>query len=93
MRIKNINGTSKNKCNCGSWLQHWKNYSGITPSCCSEINCFKEDIEGAHVQKCNSDMNWYIVPLCKQHNKSLGEIEVDDLTVLIPANIQETCGK
>ena len=27
MRVNNINGTSDNSCNCGSWLDHWKNYS------------------------------------------------------------------
>jgi hypothetical protein len=28
MTVYNINGTSDNTCKCGSWLAHWKNYSG-----------------------------------------------------------------
>lgn len=94
-KVKNINGTSKNNCNCGSWLQHWKNYSGQNAEYCSEKLCLeKAELVGAHVQKSDSkDMSWFIIPLCKTHNKSTGDIEIMDSRKLVSANIKETCNK
>jgi hypothetical protein len=93
-RIKNINGTSQTNCKCGSWLQHWINFSGQNATYCKEITCTKTDLVGAHVQKADStDQNWYIVPLCKDHNKSTGELEIRDGIKLVSANKKETCEK
>jgi len=93
-KIKNINGTSQNKCSCGSWLQHWKNYSNQSVTYCSEKSCTDKKLLGAHVQKANStDEKWYIVPLCAEHNKSVGVIEIVDSVKLVSANKKETCEK
>ncbi|KIX21855.1 hypothetical protein SY27_04005 [Flavobacterium sp. 316] len=96
-KVKNINGTSDNNCNCGSWLQHWKNYSGQKVNWCSEIDCCeKTDLVGAHVQKANSiDMNWYIIPLCKTHNSNsnVDEMEIMSSIRLVLANRKNTCEK
>ena len=93
-KVKNINGTSDNKCLCGSWLQHWKNFSNQTVTYCSEISCLNKDLVGAHVQKSNTiDEHWYIVPLCKTHNKSTSEIEIGDSIKLVSANKKTTCNK
>jgi hypothetical protein len=91
--IKNINGTSDNKCICGSWLKHWEKFSKKTANYCAEKTCIENtDLVGAHVQKANSqDDNWYIVPLCKKHNASVGELEV--VLELVSANKKETCDK
>jgi len=93
-KIKNINGTSDRICRCGSWLKHWENFSGKKATYCSAYGCMqKTDLNGAHVQKATSDMKWYIIPLCKEHNAATGELEVSDSTVFVSANRSETCEK
>jgi hypothetical protein len=94
MKIKNINGTSQTRCVCGSWLDHWKKFSGQTVSYCPVTGCLNTDLVGAHVQKANSsDAKWYIYPLCNAHNKSTSDLEVSDSYNLISANKKETCEK
>ena len=40
-----------------------------------------------------TDMKSYIVPLCKPHNAKHGEIiDINDETILAPANVAKTCG-
>ena len=51
MRVKNINGTSQTVCNCGSWLQHWRNFSNQQATICRALGCGRNDLVGAHVQK------------------------------------------
>jgi hypothetical protein len=53
-KIRNINGTSQKKCNCGSWLKHWEKFSMQTASFCPVENCLEMDLNGAHVQKDDS---------------------------------------
>jgi hypothetical protein len=67
MKIKNINGTAENKCSCGSWLDHWRRFSGQGAYFCSVLGCSSIDLIGAHIQK-NGDQSWYICPLCTSHN-------------------------
>lgn len=95
MKVININGTSSNKCNCDSWLAHWKKFSGQSVTMCVESSCIKTDLVGAHVQKdSTTDKNWYIIPLCTTHNAKRGEnINIADTTKLVSANVSETCGK
>jgi hypothetical protein len=93
-KVKNINGTSQNNCSCGSWLKHWEKFSNQTTRYCVATTCLGKDLVGAHVQKTNSnDQNWYIIPLCKSHNASSGEIEISDSYKLVSANKKETCDK
>jgi len=96
MQVKNIDGTSDKNCSCGSWLDHWKKYSGKdSPTYCSESKCMETDLVGAHVQKyASTDNSWYIVPLCKKHNaKAEGPITLIDSAILVSANKAETCEK
>ena len=94
IRVKNINGTSNTTCKCGSWLKHWKNFSGQITICCIEPSCTNIKLVGAHVQKANStDNEWYIIPLCKEHNKNQDELDVLDTYALVSANKKETCEK
>ena len=94
MKIKNISGTSQNKCTCGSWLKHWEKFSGQSTTYCPAKSCLKKDLVGAHVQKVDSsDNKWYIYPLCTTHNQSTGELEVSDSYKLVSANKKETCEK
>jgi hypothetical protein len=94
MKVTNLNGTSDNKCSCGSWLDHWRKFSGQTvPTYCPEQKCTKKPTVGAHVQKSGSN-SWYIVPLCDDHNKLRGQdLEITSSVALVSANKAETCGK
>ena len=94
MKVKNINGTSQNRCKCGSWINHWENYSGLKATACSAIGCVNKDLVGAHVQKDSIyDSNWYIVPLCNSHNFTNGVINIVYGTKLVSANVANTCDK
>ena len=93
MKIKNINGTSQHKCNCGSWVAHWEKYTGLNAVVCSADGCWEtEHLVGAHVRKdVANDNSWYICLLCNAHNQSESVIEVPDDS-LVSANVAETCG-
>ena len=93
MWVKNVNGTSQNTCKCGSWLDHWKKFSGKTAQYCSEKTCTNKPEVGAHVQKNTSDSSWYIVPLCNEHNRKTSSLELVDSVQLVSANVSNTCGK
>lgn len=94
MKIKNINGTSDADCSCGCWLDHWKKFSGqAIPQYCPEKACLNKNLMGAHVQKAEgTDQKWYIYPLCCEHNKAQGTLEVSDAYKLVSANKADTCG-
>ena len=95
MKIRNINGTSQKTCKCGSWLNHWGNFSGQpVPSYCPEKSCTEKELVGAHVQQDSSDdNNWYIFPLCKKHNAATGQsLDVADTYKPVSANVSQTCG-
>jgi hypothetical protein len=95
MKVNNINGTSQRTCKCGSWLDHWKNYSGQSlPTYCPEKSCIGKPEVGAHVQKDSStDRSWYILPLCSKHNAETGKsLELVDSIKLASANVAATCG-
>jgi len=86
MELHNINGTSDKTCACGSWLNHWRNFSRQTiPVYCPATSCVEKAEVGAFVQENGStDMSWYIVPLCKKHNAKIGKsIDVSDYTTLV----------
>lgn len=90
---KNKNGTSERTCKCGSWENHWKNFSKRDwPYYCSKEGCINRATLGAHV--INSKVNGeYIVPLCYSCNQLEDEFALEGGTVLVPANKSETCEK
>jgi len=94
MKVKNLNGTSNNICKCGSWLQHWNNFSGQTANRCVVNHCTNDPEVGGHVQKDSLlDQNWYIIPICKSCNgKSGQDLYIDDAVNLVSANVSKTCG-
>lgn len=94
-KVININGTSDTTCKCGSWLEHWKNFSRQSlPYHCCEKYCINTNLVGAHVQISGSDDNsWYIVPLCYTHNSSTKELKIVESVMLVPANKSLTCEK
>lgn len=94
MKIKNVNGTSDKDCKCGTWIDHWKNFSHKSlPTTCPEVSCSDKDLVGAHVQLADStNEKWHIIPLCKKHNGEKGKTLTVIDTALVPANKAETCG-
>ena len=94
MKVENIDCTKDNTCKCGSWLQHWKNYSDDSASHCSASGCENPMEVGVNVQKADShDRDWYIVPFCEAHSHTTYHVDLVFTTKLVPANTSETCGK
>ena len=88
MKVKNLNGTSKNKCEiCKSWITHWENLSGEKSDKCCCKGCTNNAVYGGHVQKDTSDNSWYIIPLCESCNKkpSSESFEINKNTILVTA--------
>lgn len=109
MQVKNLNGTTSKTCKCGSWLEHLRNYRTdshygrdeifeiIDPiKKCAVIGCNQSSEVGGHVQKSSIyslDQNWYIIPLCKNHNNQRGAtLEIKNNTPMALANVSKTCG-
>ena len=96
MKVKNINMAGIKTCKCKTWLEHWKNFSGKSlPAYCSEVSCIGKPEYGACVQKdIPADTNWYVIPLCRDHNNKKGEtIDIMGFIKLVPADVKETCEK
>ena len=95
MKVKNVRGTSEKSCPCGSWLNHWKRFSGKTVSSICAVACLDDATVGGHVHKeGSSDRATYIIPLCDKHNQETQAMEIDESkTPLVSANVSETCGK
>jgi hypothetical protein len=94
-RITNINGTSDTTCKCGSWINHWKNFSRQKlPTFCPVYGCYQKDLVGAHVQKAYAvEPKWYIIPLCSRHNEIKTDLDVVDTVAFVSAKKNETCEK
>lgn len=94
MKVRNVNGTTGLSCKCGSWLDHWKKFSGQTCQYCSQSSCRNPPDVGGHVQKVSStDNSWYIIPLCHSHNQKSSEMEIMDSRVFVSAVATDKCGK
>ncbi len=99
--VKNLNGTSDNKCKCGSWIAHWSKYNpfGSERAICVVSGCSNDARAGAHVQLKNegTDNSWYIVPFCSAHNNHMNTDEMPlkpgvTIAHLARANVSLTCG-
>lgn len=60
MRVKNLKDTSSHRCNCGSWLAHWKKFREYNrfsrfraseEEICSVRGCSNKATVGGHVKK------------------------------------------
>jgi len=90
---KNKKGTGNKSCKCGSWKDHWINFSNkVWPDLCSVDGCKKKPTLGAHV--INPDVTGEkIVPMCDSCNKKVGIICLKPNIPIVLANIAETCEK
>lgn len=94
-KIRNINGTSDLQCKCDSWLGHWIKHGGRkVPDLCPVRGCNHKPTVGAHIQKESlTDKNWYIIPLCHEHNMSKWDLDIYEGVYFASANQGETCGR
>jgi len=76
--VKNLNGTSDNKCTCcSSWVEHHLKHSKSTRNVCSALGCGKIFEAGAHVQIKDPEYSnkWYIALLCSTCNNPANNVE------------------
>ena len=93
MTVYNVKGTAERACSCGSWKNHWVKVSKKEwPVFCSESACLNEAEVGAHVCIERGGQT-YIIPLCHEHNMVDGPIDILEDTVMVSANVSETCGR
>lgn len=90
---KNKVGTQDRACKCGSWKNHWINFSGEKwPEKCSVSGCNNDATLGAHVYnpKVSGEK---IIPACDSCNKRADEFSLKSGVTLVSANRWETCEK
>lgn len=90
---KNKKGTGARNCACGTWKDHWLNFSNQEwPQECSVLECEEEPTLGAHIY--SPDVSGEkIVPACDSCNKRTDSFFLKDDVVLVSANKSETCEK
>lgn len=89
----NKGGTKVRDCSCGSWKQHWLNFSGKNwPASCSVSNCNNAPVLGAHIRNPNVTGE-KIVPMCDSCNKLILTLNLKGGVTLVSANTSETCDK
>jgi len=95
---QNKSGTGGRKCPCGSWENHWNKFSGkkFEEQNCANEKCSSKAEHGSHVYNTNfSGAKEWIVPFCAKCN--LAEegktFTLRDDTIIVNANVGETCGK
>lgn len=88
----NKKGTSIRSCKCGSWQQHWLNYSNQPwPQNCSVDGCFSSPTLGAHIY--NPQVKGEkIIPMCNSCNQLEYSFNLRGSISLVSANTSETCG-
>lgn len=93
IKIKNLNGTSEKKCNCGSWLDHWDAQTALKmPEYCVSGICSNKVEDGAHVKKIGvNDESHYIIPFCRSCNLSKDKEFTVSSSWLVSANKSNTC--
>jgi hypothetical protein len=98
--IKDINQTPehKQKCNCGSWKNHWVKFNTdrlLWPTICAVRNCKEPAYKVAHVKIVDPyDVQWHLIPLCKGHyedHKNGEYLDIDDNKGSFANNQDITC--
>lgn len=88
---RNKSGTGDRVCRCGTWSQHWINYSGQSwPQTCSVDTCLRWPWVGGHVFRSPSTEE-FIVPLCAVHNGATEPFALKPDVVRVSANRKDTC--
>ncbi len=90
---KNKRGTGDRMCSCGSWAQHWVNFSQESwPAKCFVKGCHNRPVLGAHVYNPDEHGEW-IIPMCSSCNKRVDAFDIEEMVTLVSANTKKTCNK
>jgi hypothetical protein len=88
---RNRKSADTRNCACGTWKQHWLNYSGRGwPTSCSVMRCNNPPTVGAPVINSNV-AGESIVPMCAACNKLADEFILKINAIAVSANPAETC--
>lgn len=94
--VRNLRGTTKNKCACKSWIAHWRAATRSQRAKCCRLSCNETAAVGAHVQIVDGRASgqWFIVPFCKScnHYRNYDLMYIKRDVVMISANLALTCG-
>ena len=92
---ENKAGTSRRStCKCGSWKQHWINFSEEEwPDNCVVSGCYNSAEHGAHVINLAVSGKEYIIPACETCNNRSDAFSIKGGITLVSANRAETCGQ
>jgi hypothetical protein len=74
--VRNVTGTSRRRCGCGSWLDHYLSWTGSTRMVCSVLGCGSTATVGAHVRnvtRVDSPGHHRIILMCHPCNMVRGE--------------------
>ena len=85
MKVKNLNGTTRNLSGGGSGLSHWETVSGQNAWMCFVKGCIQRPSVVGLVQKDTSlDITWYLVPLCDNCSQKQGQdLDIWDAPLLV----------
>ena len=90
--VKNLRGTSKRRCACGSWIEHYYNHTTSRRTTCGVLGCGGDFDLGGHVYDLSGrrrqDWNHYIVPMCTPCNRTDDELVLKVGVRPVPANIK-----
>lgn len=93
--VKNLKGTTGLTCRCGSWINHWRNYTNSKRAKCSVYGCWNTAKVGAHVRLVDNstDNRWWIAPFCGSHNSHYctESLSLKPDVELVSANKSHTC--
>ncbi|MCL2572925.1 MAG: hypothetical protein FWE34_00055 [Defluviitaleaceae bacterium] len=86
-------GTSERECDCGSWLNHYINFSRTEPLICSVEGCNKKAEHGMHMINSDSGVSGEkIIPGCIScHGKKNTAFILKKETKDVSANKLKTC--
>ena len=88
---KNKRGTAGRICFCGSWAQHWVNFSNKSwPERCSVFGCSESPTLGSHIWNPKVLGEW-IVPMCDSCNKSKDAFDLKANLKFVSANKSRSC--
>lgn len=89
----NKGGTIDRACKCGTWKQHWINFSKKQwPANCSVEGCSNKPTLGAHVIN-PTVIGERIVPMCDSCNSLSGTFTLKGSISVPSANKSQTCEK
>jgi hypothetical protein len=78
VKVKNLVGTPRQVCPCGSWLDHWRNAKHVPATDCANLACSNRPTVGGHVEQVGGRGYDLIVPLCDLCLRLTTEYEVLD---------------